>query len=180
MDLLLRMILVGGLVLLATTALALGRRGQGSARPSPLRVIVGLILLAQLVAPPLLPMFTIPPLALRLVGVALFVMGLLATVSARLALGPDLASPSAPRLIARHRLLSTGIYARIRHPMYAGELAMLAGFELTLNSWLWLLAAALAYWAVKLASAEEAGLCGTLPGYQEYLARTKRFVPGLF
>ena len=167
MDLLLRMTLFGGLVLLAATALALGRRAQGSARPSLLRVVVGMIGLAQLVAPPLLPMFTIPLLALQLAGVALFLAGLFATVLARLALGPELSSPRAPRLIARH-------------PMYAGELAMLTGFEVALNSWLWLLAPLLAPLVVKLARTEEASLNPTLPGYKEYLARTKGFLPGLF
>ncbi len=180
MDLLLRMTLFGGLVLLAATALALGRRAQGSARPSLLRVVVGMIGLAQLVAPPLLPMFTIPLLALQLAGVALFLAGLFATVLARLALGPELSSPRAPRLIARHQLISTGVYARARHPMYAGELAMLTGFEVALNSWLWLLAPLLAPLVVKLARTEEASLNPTLPGYKEYLARTKGFLPGLF
>ncbi len=80
---------------------------------------------------------------------------------------------------AEQRLVTTGPYAVVRHPMYAGALAMMAGVPLALGSWWALLA------VVPLAGAivvrlhdEERVLVTSLPGYEAYRAQVRyRLVP---
>lgn len=78
-----------------------------------------------------------------------------------------------------HSVVSTGPYARVRHPMYAAAQLMLAGTSLMLGSWFGLLflvplTIAIAYRAVR----EERTLSAELPGYAEYMTKVKsRFIP---
>jgi protein-S-isoprenylcysteine O-methyltransferase Ste14 len=85
--------------------------------------------------------------------------------------------------VAREQqLVSTGPYAHVRHPMYAGALVMCLGIPLALGSW-WCLApvAALAAVIVWRLLAEERTLASELPGYPEYRARVRhRLVPGIW
>jgi len=67
----------------------------------------------------------------------------------------------------------------IRHPIYVGDLLLLIGLELALNSWLVLPAIILVPIVLAKAVQEERLLTQTLPGYEEYCRRTKRFVPFL-
>jgi protein-S-isoprenylcysteine O-methyltransferase Ste14 len=76
-------------------------------------------------------------------------------------------------------LVSTGPYAVVRHPMYAGALVMMAGVPIALGSW-WGLVPAAAMVAVIVARLldEEELLAARLPGYAEYRLRvTHRLVP---
>lgn len=80
------------------------------------------------------------------------------------------------------RVISTGPYAFVRHPMYAGGLLYLAATPLALGSW-W----GFAPFAVILAVIvwrlidEERLLLERLPGYAAYCAKTKwRLLPGVF
>ena len=77
------------------------------------------------------------------------------------------------------RVVATGVYAAVRHPMYAGALLMLCGTPLALGSF-WsfagvaLLAAALV-WRI---FDEERFLAKSLPGYREYCSKVPfRLVP---
>lgn len=86
-----------------------------------------------------------------------------------------------PELKAGARLASTGIYRRVRHPMYT---AVLLG---ALAAWLfvptaWRLAACLALLAVLVAKArrEERYLLQRFPAYSDYRARTWALLPGLW
>jgi len=76
-------------------------------------------------------------------------------------------------------VVSTGPYAIVRHPMYAGALVMLAGVPLALASWWGLVAVpamlAVIVWRLR---DEETQLAIDLRGYAEYRARVKyRLVP---
>jgi len=81
-----------------------------------------------------------------------------------------------------HRVISTGPYSIVRHPLYAAALLVLAGTPLMLGSWYGLLtgsalAASFAYRAVK----EERVLRRSLEGYEAYATRVRyRMVPGLW
>jgi len=81
-----------------------------------------------------------------------------------------------------HRVISTGPYAIVRHPLYAAALLVLAGAALMLGSWYGLLAslvlaAGFAWRAVK----EERVLRGALDGYEAYAARVRyRLAPGIW
>jgi protein-S-isoprenylcysteine O-methyltransferase Ste14 len=81
-----------------------------------------------------------------------------------------------------HRVVSTGPYAVVRHPMYAGAFLFFVGTPLLLGSG-WglgvtpLLIALLAFRAVL----EERTLATALPGYREYAERVRyRLVPGVW
>ena len=74
-------------------------------------------------------------------------------------------------------VVERGIYRYIRHPIYTGDLVLLGGLQLALNSWLVLAVAPLAAVVIRRTLAEEALLDQRLAGYRAYCARTKRFIP---
>ena len=80
------------------------------------------------------------------------------------------------------KVIDTGLYARVRHPMYSGALLMFAGIPLALASW-WglvpvvLLAAAIV-WRL---TDEERFLARNLAGYEAYRGRVSaRLIPGVW
>jgi len=80
------------------------------------------------------------------------------------------------------RVISTGLYAVVRHPMYAGGLLYLLGTPLALGSYWGLLAlAAMSPFLLWRLFDEERFLSKNLPGYAEYCAKVRwRLVPGVF
>ncbi|MGD1002948.1 MAG: isoprenylcysteine carboxylmethyltransferase family protein [Minisyncoccia bacterium] len=80
---------------------------------------------------------------------------------------------------ADQKVISTGPYARVRHPMYLGGLIFILGIPLALGSWWGLLtvvlfAPALAWRILD----EEKFLVKNLPGYAEYKKKVKyRLMP---
>lgn len=80
------------------------------------------------------------------------------------------------------RVISTGPYALVRHPMYAGALLMFLGIPLALGSWWGLLpGVALAAGLVARLQDEEAYLVRNLPGYEAYRNAVRwRLVPGVW
>ena len=81
-----------------------------------------------------------------------------------------------------HTVVSTGPYARVRHPMYAASIVMLAGTSILLGSWFGLLFLLPLTIAVAIrAIREEQTLRAELPGYAEYMEKVKyRFIPRVF
>jgi protein-S-isoprenylcysteine O-methyltransferase Ste14 len=76
---------------------------------------------------------------------------------------------------AGQRVVSTGLYGLVRHPMYLGALVMVAGIPIALGSWWGLctvvpMAGVLVWRLVD----EERFLERNLAGYREYQARVKR------
>ena len=85
-----------------------------------------------------------------------------------------------PEPLDTSELVTTGLYAQIRHPIYSGLLALGLGWGVLRNS-----AAALG-WVAALAvlfhfksEREEKALLARFPAYAVYSKRTKRFVPGV-
>jgi protein-S-isoprenylcysteine O-methyltransferase Ste14 len=79
-------------------------------------------------------------------------------------------------------VISTGLYAIVRHPMYAAALALLVGTPLALGSWWGLVPAALLLAALvwRLLD-EESYLARNLPGYTDYQRQVRtRLVPGIW
>jgi protein-S-isoprenylcysteine O-methyltransferase Ste14 len=79
-------------------------------------------------------------------------------------------------------VISTGLYALVRHPMYAGVIVMIIGVPLALGSWLGLAILALTIpvliWRIR---DEEQLLKRDLPGYIEYTQKVRyRLVPYLW
>ena len=80
---------------------------------------------------------------------------------------------------ADQKVIDTGPYAHVRHPMYAGALVLLAGIPLALGS-LWGLPVLVPFTVVIAARLldEEAFLSRQLPGYEAYRRKTRyRLVP---
>jgi protein-S-isoprenylcysteine O-methyltransferase Ste14 len=78
-----------------------------------------------------------------------------------------------------HAIATTGPYALVRHPMYAGAILLLIGIPLLLGSWYGLvLAPVLVVGFAIRAVLEERVLQAQLPGYADYAARVRyRFIP---
>jgi protein-S-isoprenylcysteine O-methyltransferase Ste14 len=80
------------------------------------------------------------------------------------------------------RVISTGPYAFVRHPMYVGGLLLFIGTPLALGSYWGLLAFVIVLPALiwRLLD-EEKFLARNLPGYVEYCAKVRwRLIPGVF
>lgn len=83
---------------------------------------------------------------------------------------------------AGQRVITTGPYARMRHPMYSGGVVMILGTPLALGS-LWGFVPALLLCAVIVARLldEERFLAANLPGYADYLRTVRhRLIPGVW
>lgn len=119
----------------------------------------------------------VPPVA-SAIGLALFVFGWTIT---SLALERNTFATSVVRhqVERGHAVVDTGVYAVVRHPMYAGGIGLFVGLPLWLGSWAAALAAAvpIALVVVRLVL-EERFLRRELPGYVAYAERTRyRLVP---
>lgn len=108
--------------------------------------------------------------ALQLVGSVVLVLGLVS-------LGRSLTPLPTP---VPHGILQTGgLYRAVRHPIYAGLLALVAGVSIRSGSPL-VAAASVGLIGLFAAKArwEEGRLRARYPGYDAYARRTPRFVPG--
>jgi len=94
-------------------------------------------------------------------------------------LGRNLTAVPRPRDDAR--LVETGIYALVRHPLYGGLVTGALGWSLLMASPpALLLTAGLAVFFDLKARREEAWLRERYAGYASYMARTRRLIPWLY
>lgn len=143
------------------------------------KLVILLVIVAQTLLADIWPLSSDPRL-LRAVGVALYTGGLALAITARIQLGGSWSDIEAESLPPSQALVSRGIYRYLRHPIYTGDLLLLLGLELALNSWLVLGVLLLAPVVVYQALREERVLAAALPGYRDYCRRTKRFLPLLW
>jgi len=121
------------------------------------------------------------PPALNLVGAALVVTGFFATL--RVFRENSFAAPVVRVQEERaQRVIDTGPYAVVRHPMYASALLYLAGMPLMLGSWYgFLVVPLLILGMAPRAVFEERLLQRDLPGYAAYMGRVRyRLIPGVW
>jgi protein-S-isoprenylcysteine O-methyltransferase Ste14 len=137
-------------------------------------ILLGII--AQTLLPEILPIAN-DPFALRIAGVLIYTSGLLIAVLSRIHLGGSWSDIESGRVLQTQSVVSKGIYGYVRHPIYVGDLLLLGGLELSLNSWLVLGVALLAPVVLWKAVREENMLINELPGYRIYCSHTKRFIP---
>lgn len=119
------------------------------------------------------------PAALSLAGDAAIIFGFLVTFRV---LQVNSYSASTIRVEPGQQVVSTGPYAWVRHPMYAGALPLVAGMPLALGSW-WGFLALLPFPPVLVWRLldEERYLLVHLPGYAGYCQRVRhRLVPGIW
>ena len=119
------------------------------------------------------------PFGLMLSGTIIYTLGLITAVAARYQLGDNWANIETGQILEKQHVVERGIYGYIRHPIYTGDLLLLLGLELALNSWLFLGVFLLAPVVMLKAVKEEEMLRRDLPGYEAYCTRTKRFIPFL-
>lgn len=75
-------------------------------------------------------------------------------------------------------LIESGVYARVRHPIYGGLIVASTGWSLVMASAPAIAATAvLAAFFILKSAREEAWLLRFYPGYAAYRARTRRFIP---
>ena len=77
-------------------------------------------------------------------------------------------------------LITRGIYSQIRHPMYTSLMMLGLACLASRPEWpTFLLLIGLIAVLVMKALLEESWLCRCMPGYEDYMKQTKRFLPGL-
>ncbi len=116
------------------------------------------------------------PLPLTILGDALVALGLLFVF---FVFRENTYTSGIIEVEAEQKLISTGPYAIVRHPMYIGALIMLLGVPLALNSW-WDLIALIPITLVIVVRLldEEKFLEQNLPGYPEYESKVHyRLIP---
>ena len=126
--------------------------------------------------------FAKPPMALQLVGLAVFILGLGLTILT--IVQNDFVTPTVHiQEDQGHHLVDTGLYAHVRHPMYTGFLLLMMGSYLWLGSYLMLCAGTLSMLlALTLRMhIEERTLRADLEGYEDYMGRVKaRIIPYIY
>jgi protein-S-isoprenylcysteine O-methyltransferase Ste14 len=121
------------------------------------------------------------PLALQLLGVVLTVLSF-GVFFVTFRENPFLSGVVRIQEERGHKVISTGPYRFVRHPMYAGALLLFLGAPLWLGSW-WGVVAGAAFSLLMAARAvlEERTLARELPGYDEYRQKVRyRLVPYLW
>ncbi len=148
-----------------------------------MRVFLGsvqLILILQLLGVSILLM-PHANVIIQLVGFLFVVIGVAVSVAARKTLGTNWVHAAEYQVKKKQELVTSGIYAYIRHPIYVGLFFAFIGGELVAKSYLvfgCLLLIAGAYQQMKL---EETLLLSHFgEAYKKYMKRTKMFLPFLF
>ncbi len=116
-------------------------------------------------------------ISLRIVGMIIYLVGLTTSIIGRLHLGKNWVDLEDYQVLPEQSLVTEGIYRFIRHPIYTGDILLLSGLELALNSWLVLAVPIPFLIALRQTMAEEALLAQVFPDYSAYCKRTKRFIP---
>jgi protein-S-isoprenylcysteine O-methyltransferase Ste14 len=140
------------------------------------KIIVLVFLVIQTLFLDLLPIVD-RAIGLRVLGTTIYFVGLAMALMGRLQLGRHWADIEDCRVVSGQSLITSGIYRYIRHPIYAGDIALLAGLELALNSWVVLGIFIPLLFVIRQALAEEVLLSRMFPEYDAYRGRTKRFIP---
>jgi len=118
-------------------------------------------------------------LGTAIIADVIVLVGFVIAVWARVVLGGNWSSRVT--LKENHELIQRGPYRLVRHPIYSGLLVMILGTAVMVGHVSGFVAVPICFggfW-IKLRQ-EEALLTRRLPGYSEYMARTKALVPFLF
>ncbi|MFG1931158.1 methyltransferase family protein [Mycobacterium sp. NPDC048908] len=119
------------------------------------------------------------PAAVSVVGDVLVGVGLLIAMGTTIQNGYAAANINVE---ADQKVVSTGMYSVVRHPMYSGNVVLMIGVPLALGSYwaLMLVLPGLAVLAARILD-EEKALTSDLTGYDEYAQRVHyRLVPGVW
>jgi protein-S-isoprenylcysteine O-methyltransferase Ste14 len=122
---------------------------------------------------------TQPPVATVIAGSLLTAAGIIVRVWGHLEL--DGAFSPYVETLAGQRLVQSGMYAKVRHPIYLGSILLFIGMPLVLAAtWAWIFSALGMVGIIIRIRKEEAFLAMELPGYQDYIQNTWRLVPYVY
>jgi protein-S-isoprenylcysteine O-methyltransferase Ste14 len=152
---------------------------------TPLRVRVAklakAVVLGAILVQTATPWYWLPiavdPGPLVAAGLVIYTVGLAIAIAARVQLGGNWSDIEAAQVLTHQTVVQHGIYRFIRHPIYVGDLLLLTGLELALNSWLVLGILVLTPVVLARAIREEELLKQSLTGYRDYCRTSKRFIP---
>jgi len=185
-------------VILAANLVMIAIRAPHGQRSRGVRIVkdrkggleVGLLMLAVLgFVVPLIwlasPVFAFAEYPLRIgpliAGIVCFVVSLWLFYRSHADLGTNWSITLQVR--ERHRLITQGVYRRVRHPMYSALFLYSLGQVLVLPNWVagpsYLIAFGILF-ALRVHAEEEMMIEEFGAEYSAYMARTKRLVPGLW
>ena len=145
-----------------------GPGAEADPTQSLIQGLAGIVFLAALVTPGLVRRFSWShvPLIIVFGGDTLVAIGFLIVF---LVFRENTFTSGTIELAEDKRVINTGPYAIVRHPMYAGALVMFVGMPLALGSWWGLLvAAAIVPVLIMRLEREESFLAQNLTGYANY------------
>ena len=154
-----------------------GNRGEGY-------VATQFLLLVLVIAGPTQaggwpPVLLAPGAAVNAIAVVLVAAGALLLGAGTLRLGSNLTPLPYPKRDSR--LVDTGVYRYVRHPLYGGLILIAFGWSLRRGGGLSLLyAGLLVVLLVAKSRLEERWLAVRYPEYRAYRGRTRRFLPFLW
>jgi protein-S-isoprenylcysteine O-methyltransferase Ste14 len=119
------------------------------------------------------------------VGVALICLGGVLRMVSRFTLkkaGFTILNSVKLQIVGDQKLITDGIYGRIRHPLYLGEMTRNIGFAVLLSSWygLGLVVVANLFLVVRIPREERMLVEAFGDEYKEYRKKTKRLVPYIY
>lgn len=116
-----------------------------------------------------------PNMMFKLIGLLLIILGTVPFIWGHVELGWRTHMPSVKDSLVRH-----GLYAYVRHPIYAGGFVLLAGLAVIRPTSGFVLACILGFiWLIVQARLEEIDLLQRMPDYKDYMKQVPRFLPRL-
>ena len=113
--------------------------------------------------------------SMKIIGCSLFILGVFISTYSRIYLGKNWDTAGNSGIRINHKLITSGPYSILRHPIYLGTLCFFIGLEILLYSWLILLAIPLFIIIQWESTREENMLLKYFPRYKEYKKRVKKF-----
>lgn len=122
------------------------------------------------------PLLFNPGVKSKLIGLFLLISGSIPFIIGHIELGWRTHMPS-----VKDTLVRQGLYAYVRHPIYSGGFAIVAGAAMIRPTSAFVLACVLCFtWLIIQARLEEIDLKQRMPDYQEYMKQVPRFIPSLW
>ena len=113
---------------------------------------------------------------LSFLGIAVIAAGAIVLAISFFRLGRSLTANPVPK--EDGELVTTGLYSRVRHPIYFGLLVMAVGVVLDAGWWPQVIIALMLYLLLNIkAQFEESLLLKKYPDYKKYMLATPRFFP---
>ncbi|MDP4010880.1 MAG: isoprenylcysteine carboxylmethyltransferase family protein [Candidatus Roizmanbacteria bacterium] len=142
--------------------------------------IIGIFILLQLIGWEIFPMPENP--AVQVIGMLLVGIGVTMAISARKSLGTNWNHAFEYQIKKKHKLITHGIYAYVRHPIYAGLILSYLGIELVVESYLFIPFFIITVTLGIIQCKREEKILSKYFGeeYTNYMKRTKMLVPLLF